>query len=98
MKNIETYITNRVKETIGGYVISFLLKQIDDIPSNELDYLQIFTIQKLSKSTIVIEHSQEVPPRTKYYYLVDDIIKEESIKLYLIYENEYRVFMYADEY
>ncbi|MGL4739408.1 MAG: DUF960 family protein [Sarcina sp.] len=97
MEHIETYTTSRVKNNISLRMINFLLGQVDKYPKDELDYLQIFTIQILSNS-VVIEHSQEVPPRKTYYYMTEEIIPEETIKLYLIYENNYRVLMYSNEY
>lgn len=94
---VETFVTATIKSSLGLKLITYLLRKVD-LMEGEIDYLQIFILKQVG-SSILIEHSQEVPYRTSYYFFEDgeDIIKD-NVKLYLVYENGYRVLMFAEEY
>ena len=67
------------------------------IPKEDLDYLQIFKIEKTPNMGVLIEHSQEQPEFERVYFLLNDEIEFEG-KLYLIIEPTYRILMLAEEY
>lgn len=89
-----TYITRGVKYNIPDSVINFIFKMFDKIDKEDLDYLQIFTIQRTLKMGVLIEHKQEQPKVEKFYFLLNDEINFEG-KLYMVIENEYRTLMLA---
>lgn len=92
-----TYITRGVKYNIPDSIVNFIFKMVDKIDKEDLDYLQIFTIQRTPKMGVLIEHKQEQPKVEKFYFLLNDEINFEG-KLYMIIENEYRTLMLAEEY
>lgn len=92
-----TYITRGVKYNIPDSIVNFIFKMVDKIDKEDLDYLQIFTIQRTTKMGVLIEHKQEQPKVEKFYFLLNDEINFEG-KLYMIIENEYRTLMLAEEY
>ncbi|MGL5412200.1 DUF960 family protein [Cetobacterium sp.] len=94
---METYVTKRIKEELSLDIITFILSRVELIPKENRDYLQVFRIQKI-QDTILIEHKQEVPECTWYYYLTEQLVIKERLKLFLIEEGNIRTLMFAEEY
>lgn len=97
MSIIDTYITKGVNCNIPDFIINFIFKMVDKISKDDLDYLQIFKIEKTPDMGVLIEHKQEQPEFEKVYFLLNDEIKFQG-KLYLVIENNYKILMLAEEY
>lgn len=94
---MDTYITKGVSINIPDSIINFIFKIIDNMPKDNLDYLQIFKIEKTPDMGVLVEHRQEQPEFERVYFLLNDEIKFQG-KLYLVIEDNYRTLMLADEY
>lgn len=94
------YITRGINEKLDLRLQLILWNMIDNLKEegNELDYLQVFKVRKYEEK-IMIEHSQEVPKyKEKYILTLDDIEINETIKVFVIDNNEYSIMMLAEEY
>ncbi|KJZ84242.1 MULTISPECIES: DUF960 family protein [unclassified Clostridium] len=94
------YITKGVNENLDIRLQIRIWNLIDGLKElMEVDYLQIFRISQINKSRMEIIHKQEIP-EYKAIYEIDsqDIVLESDVKIYVIFENDYSVMMFAEEY
>ncbi|ELC8428489.1 hypothetical protein QYB81_002060 [Clostridium perfringens] len=99
-KKESRYITRGANEKLDLRLQLILWSMIDKLneEGKELDYLQVFKIRKCEEG-IVIEHSQEVPAyKEKYVLALDDIEVNETIKVFVIDDEECSTMMLAEEY
>ncbi|PWX62873.1 hypothetical protein CYK82_13885 [Clostridium perfringens] len=99
-KKESRYITRGANEKLDLRLQLILWSRIDKLndEGKELDYLQVFKIRKC-KEGIVIEHSQEVPEyKEKYVLALNDIEVNETLKVFVIDDEEYSTMMLAEEY
>ena len=99
--SIKIYFTKRVMDEIGAPIAFTIIKGVE-MMNIKRDYLQIFKLDVIGNSLIVIEHSQEQPQwNTVYYMDTEGIEVKEDIsgmKLYMIIEDTYATLMLAEEY
>ena len=99
-KKDSRYITRGANESLDLRLQVILWSMIDKLKEDgrKLDYLQVFNIRKY-QGKIVIEHTQEVPRyREKYVLDLTDIGINESIKVFIIDDNDYSTMLLAEEY
>ena len=99
-KKESRYITRGANEKLDLRLQFILWSMLDKLneESKELDYLQVFKVSKCEEG-IVIEHSQEAPKyKEKYVLALDDIEVNETIKVFVIDDDEYSTMMLAEEY
>ncbi|GAB6152564.1 DUF960 family protein [Desulfosporosinus burensis] len=101
-QNNNRYITRGIKEKINELnpVIFLTLWQlIDELEMEKIDYLQVFTLRKISGKRNIqeVEHTMEEPP----YKSIHRFYSEMAIdaKVFVIDDGcEYSVMMLAEEY
>lgn len=94
------YITRGINEKLDLRLQLILWNMIDNLKEEEkeLDYLQVFKVIKWEEK-IMIEHSQEVPKyKEKYVIASYNIALNETIKVFVIDDDEYSTMMLAEEY
>lgn len=99
-KKESRYITRGANEKLDLRLQLILWNMIDKLneEGKELDYLQVFKVRKCEEG-ILIEHSQEVPEyKEKYVIALDDIEVNETIKVFVIDDEEYSTMVLAEEY
>ncbi|HAT4317695.1 TPA: DUF960 domain-containing protein [Clostridium perfringens] len=99
-KKESRYITRGVNEKLDLRLQLIFWSMIDKLneEGKELDYLQVFKIRKCEEG-IVIEHSQEVPNyKEKYVLVLNDVEVNETLKVFVIDDEEYSTMMLAEEY
>ena len=99
------YQTKGIKEHLPIDVQVTLWKLIDRAKSEgkELDYLQVFEIEKLEpddgQRRIRINHKQEVPPREATYTLeIPEEMELVSAKVFVIDDGTHSTMLLASEY
>ncbi len=101
--NKDKYITKGIQIEIPLELQIFLWNRIEEMIASkvELDYLQIFNINK-SENMISITHSQEEPiPFEREYNIFDEEVVETikgSVKLYVIDNIDHSIMLLASEY
>ena len=93
------YITRGINKKLDLRLQLILWNMIDSLKEEvkEIDYLQVFKVRK-HEEKIMIEHSQEVPKyKEKYVLTLDDIEINETIKVFVIDNNEYSTMMLEEE-
>lgn len=99
-KKESRYITRGANEKLDLRLQLILWSMIDKLneEGKELDYLQVFKIRKCEEG-ILIEHSQEVPAyKEKYVLDLDGLEVNETLKVFVIDDEEYATMMLAEEY
>lgn len=99
-KKESRYITRGANEKLNLRLQLILWSMIDELNEErkELDYLQVFKVIKCEEG-IVIEHSQEVPKyKEKYVLALNDIEVNETLKVFVIDDEEYSTMMLVEEY
>ncbi len=99
-KKESRYITRGANEKLDLRLQLILWSMIDKLneEGKELDYLQVFKVRKCYEE-IVIEHSQEVPKyKEKYVLASDDVEVNETLKVFVIDDEEYSTMMLSEEY
>ncbi|WP_374789118.1 DUF960 family protein [Clostridium perfringens] len=99
-KKESRYITRGANEKLDLRLQLILWSMIYKLNEEikELDYLQVFKIRKCEEG-IVIEHSQEVPEyKEKYVLALNAVEVNETIKVFVIDDDEYSTMMLAEEY
>lgn len=100
-KKNNRYVTRGVNEEVDIRLQLMMWSMIDNLKYRgdiELDYLQIFKINK-EENNIIINQSQEVPEYScKYEIEIKDIQINNEIKVYVIDSGEYSTMLFAYEY
>lgn len=95
------YITRGVNEEVDVRLQLLMWSIIDNLNEKgivEVDYLQVFKLRKEGTS-IIIEHSQEVPKYGREYSLaLEDIELNNNLKIYAMDNNDYEIMLLSEEY
>ena len=93
--NKKRYLTRGVDAEIPLEIQLFLWNAIDHMPEPK-DYLQVFHLSNVN-GLQVIEHSAE-QPEYKMQYILTQIEKPITAKIYCIDSEEYCMMLLAEEY
>ena len=93
--NKPRYLTRGVDAEIPLDIQIFLWNAIDHMPEPK-DYLQVFRLSDVN-GLQVIEHSAE-QPEYKMQYILVEVLKTITAKVYVIDTGEYCTMLLAEEY
>ena len=93
--NKPRYLTRGVDAEIPLDIQIFLWNAIDHMPEPK-DYLQVFRLSDVN-GLQVIEHSAE-QPEYKMQYILVEVLKTITAKVYVIDNGEYCTMLLAEEY
>ncbi|WP_270215088.1 DUF960 family protein [Clostridium butyricum] len=97
--NEKRYISRQANEIVPVEIQILMWSMIDELKSQmELDYLQIFRLNK-KEGKVIIEHEQEIPPYKEQYELQQSHVSiEHDIKIYVIDSIDCSTMILAEEY
>ena len=96
------YMTRRIQEELPVEILLLLWYEIDGQKNAglEMDYLHVFSFEKLGDDTFVIKHEQEQPARITYSYC-NYYAEYESLlakKVFIIDDGDHSTELGAEEY
>lgn len=96
------YITRRIQQELPAEILLLLWYEIDaqNNAGLEMDYLQVFSFEKLGEDVFAIKHEQEQPERTTYTYCNYHAEYEKLLteKVFIIDDGDHSTVLFAEEY
>ena len=92
----ERYLTRGVQEQVDLGIQLLLWEMIENLKT-EVDYLQVFVLEKVNPNQVRIIHTQEVP-EYKSITMHFGSIERDRIKIFVIDDGPYSTMLLASEY